>query len=157
MAYLGDDGVGGAGYDGVVFDLLLVGGAEDSASVGGGGVAGGQDSPSGGEARKSEQGGVGCSLVAGEEGVAGALDEFSANFVGEFFGFVNVDFPEVAYVLGAGFVAEFGGGVVVLSEGFLGGAELGGEHYVGYAVGGGPYEGVSAHDAGEPNRGVGFW
>ena len=100
VAYLRDDCVRSAGYYGVVLDLLLVGGAEHSAAVCGGGVAGGQDAPAGGEAGESEKGRVCGAFVTGQERVAGALDELSSDFVGEFFGLVNVYFPEVADVLG---------------------------------------------------------
>ena len=157
MADFGDDGVGGAADDRVVFLLLFEwAGADHAAAVGGGDVAGGQHAAAGGEAGEADQGAVGGAFVAGEEWVAGALDVFAGGLLGELFGFVDVDFPEVADVLGAGFVALFGGGVVVELECLAGGLHFGGEHYVGDAVAGSPHKRVAADDARQPDGRVGL-
>ena len=158
----GNYGVGGAGDDGVVLDLLFVGAGEDAAGadtaaagLGGHGL-GGEHPAAGGEAGEVEQGLVGSAFVAGEEGVAGPLHVLAAGFLGQFLGLVHVYFPQVADVLGAGGVAQLGGGIVVELEGLSGGFHFRGQHYVGDALFGGPDEGVAADHARQPDGGMGF-
>ena len=84
----------------------------------------------------------------------GAGQVLAADLFGELLGFVDVDLPEVAAVLGAGLVAEFAGDLVVVGEGVAGRLEAGGEHDVGVVVFGRPGDGALRDGAGDPDRGV---
>ena len=146
----GFEGGGGVEREGAV--LGRVGGAAGVGHVADAG--GGQEALAVDDAGQVLDVALDVAAAAFEEDVAGAGEVLAADLFGEFFGFVDVDFPEVAAVLRAGLVAEFAGDLVVVGEGVAGGREAGGEHDVGVAALGGPGDGALADRAGDPDRRV---
>ena len=152
MANLGQNAIGRARHDSVVRLLLLERSGEDiTAAVGGCEVAGRKDATARSQTGQSQERGVGGTLVAREEGIAGSLHILARGLLSEFFSLVNMHLPEVADVLRAGLVAFFFGSLVVELERLPGRLHLRREHDVRDAVARSPLEGVSAHDAGQPD------
>ena len=76
-----------------------------------------------------------------EEDVARTGQILAPDLLGQFLGLVDVHFPEVATVLRASLVAEFGCDLVVVSEGIARWRQPRREHHVGVAMLGGPGHG----------------
>src|SRR5262249_2230763 len=92
----------------------------------------------------------------GQEGITRALDILAAGLFGQLFGLINVDFPEVANVLGARLITLFGSSVVVELKCLTGRFHFRGQHNVWDALLRGPHQRVTADHAWQPDGRVGF-
>ena len=100
--------------------------------------------------------GLTCPSLPERKGLLTPGQVLASDLVGLLLRLVNVDLPQVGDVLGAGLVAELGGGVVVKLEGFLGGLQAGGQQDQRVRLLGGPLDRLDADGGGNPDGRVGL-
>ena len=83
-----------------------------------------------GESGEADEGRIERPFIAGQKRITRPLDIFATSLLGEFFGLIHVDLPEIANILRARGVAEFFRPVVIHLKGLAGRFQFGRQHNI---------------------------